>query len=452
MSRGTRKQLLSMAETLDDANRLMKKLFLKPAADEEAVVELLSDCQDAAVALGNRIEALQGEGTETVKELEDYCEDLYRLALLAGDMKGRREISKMLTVRVKKIRNLMEAELSDKREVVFLPYKASMWDSLESVWMAADADDECDVYVIPIPYFDKNPDGSFGKIHYEGELYPDYVPVTRYDAYDFEMRRPDMIFIHNPYDNCNTVTSVEPYFYTDNLKNFTENLVYIPYFILGEIDPDDQEQVERMRHFCILPGTVNADKVIVESEKIRQIYINEFLRTAEAQNVRLDARALEKKILGLGSPKFDKVLNTRVEDLSIPEEWVKVIQKPNGSRKKVIFYNTTISAVLKNDTALSKMERVLNDFKKYKDEIALLWRPHPLLESTMASMRPQLLEKYKELRNRYIREGWGIYDDTADMDRALVLSDGYYGDGGSLVHLYIQMDKPIMIANYREME
>lgn len=452
MSRGTKKQLLSMAETLDEANRLMKKLFLKPAAEEQAVVALLSDCQDAAVAIGNRIEALQGEGTKSVKELENYCEDLYRMALLVEDMAGRRELLKTLTAKVRKIRGLMEAEISDRREVVFLPYKASMWDSLESVWMAANADEECDVYVIPIPYYDRNTDGSFGRMHYEGDLYPDYVPITRYDAYSFEMRHPDMIFIHNPYDDCNTVTSVEPYFYSDNLKNFTDKLVYIPYFILGKIDSDNQEQVDGMRHFCVLPGTMNADNVIVESEEIRQIYINEFLRVAEAQNVRLDSGSLEKKILGLGSPKFDKVLNTRVDDLSIPKEWMKVIQKPNGSRKKVIFYNTTISAVLKNDTALGKMERVLNDFKKYKDEITLLWRPHPLLESTMASMRPQLLEKYKELRNRYIREGWGIYDDTADMERALVLSDGYYGDGGSLVHLYIQMDKPIMIANYREME
>ena len=451
MSRETKKQLLSMAETLDDANRLMKKLFLKPAAEEEAVVALLSDCQDAAVAIGNRIEALQGEGTESVKELEDYCEDLYRMALLVEDMAGRRELLKTLTARVKKIRGLIEADLSDRREVVFLPYKASMWDSLESVWMAANADDDCDVYVVPIPYYDKNSDGSFSKMHYEGELYPDYVPITRYDAYNFEVRHPDVIFIHNPYDNCNLVTSVEPYFYSDNLKKFTNRLVYIPYFILGKIDPDDQEQVEKMRHFCVLPGTVNADKVIVESEEIRRIYINEFLRAAEAQDVRLDVRALEKKIMGLGSPKFDKVLNTRVEDLSIPKEWMKVIQKPNGSRKKVIFYNTTISAVLKNDTALSKMEKVLNTFKEYKDEIALLWRPHPLLESTMASMRPQLLEKFKELRNQYIREGWGIYDNTADMERALVLSDGYYGDGGSLVHLYMQMDKLIMLANYREM-
>lgn len=441
MSRGTRKQLLSMAETLDDANRLMKKLFLKPAAEEEAVVELLSDCQDAAVAIGNRIEALQGEGTETVKELEDYCEDLYRLALLAGDMKGRREILKMLTVRVKKIRNLMEAELSDKREVVFLPYKASMWDSLESVWMAADADDECDVYVIPIPYYDKNSDGSFSKMHYEGELYPDYVPITHYDAYNFEVRHPDVIFIHNPYDNCNLVTSVEPYFYSDNLKKFTEKLVYIPYFILGEIEPNNQKQVEGMRHFCVLPGTVNADRVIVESENMRQVYINEFLRVAKMQNVDLTRKGLEQKILGLGSPKLDKVhALQKKECINIPEEWKEKINK-----KKVILYNTTVTALLKEGKKyLEKIESVFNLFKQQTD-VLILWRPHPLMESTLVSMRPELYDKYMQLKTYFLEEEIGIYDDTPDMYMSIGISDGYYGDWSSLVHIYQETRKPIMI-------
>ena len=78
-----------------------------------------------------------------------------------------------------------------------------MWDSLESVWKAADADPECEAYVIPIPYYDKNPDGTFRDFHYEGDLYPDYVPVTDYKNYDFESHRPDAIFIHNPYDEAN---------------------------------------------------------------------------------------------------------------------------------------------------------------------------------------------------------------------------------------------------------
>lgn len=37
-----------------------------------------------------------------------------------------------------------------KKEMVFLPYKVSMWDSLESVWRAAYEDkDNCLAYVVP---------------------------------------------------------------------------------------------------------------------------------------------------------------------------------------------------------------------------------------------------------------------------------------------------------------
>ena len=95
-------------------------------------------------------------------------------------------------------------------------------------------------------------------------MYPDYVPITKYDEYDFEGRRPDMIYIHNPYDNNNYVTSVHPFFYSGNLKKFTDKLVYIPYFVLGEIDPENADAVEGIKHFCITQGVINADKVVVQ--------------------------------------------------------------------------------------------------------------------------------------------------------------------------------------------
>lgn len=62
-------------------------------------------------------------------------------------------------------------------------------------------------------------------------------------------------------------------------------------------------------------------------------------------------------------------------------------------------------------------------------------------------MRPDILRKYTAIKEQYIAEGWGIYDDTADVDRAVVLSDAYYGDGSSVVQLYQQAGKPVMIQN-----
>lgn len=452
MRSAQKKQAMEFAELLGEAHKEIKKAM--EGKKQAAAMKLLEQCQEGAIELGNMIEESEGEGFATVHLLEDYCELLYQLHEKNGSDRSSdagRDY-KLLQKALIQIINSVRNDIPVRLEVVFLPYKASMWDSLESVWKAADSDENTDAYVIPIPYFDKNPDGSLREEHYEGGLYPEYVSITRYDEYDFKNRRPDVIYIHNPYDDCNFVTSVHPFFYSKNLKQFTEKLVYIPYFILGEISPDNREAVEGIKHFCTTPGVINADKVIVQSEAMRQVYVNvlteETLKSQSRRNEKEIRRYWENKIDGSGSPKFDKILNTRKEQIEIPEEWKGVIEKPDGTWKKIILYNTSVTALLQNnEKALRKMEDVFRIFYENRNDAALLWRPHPLLESTLNSMRPQLLEEYKRVRDRYIGDGWGIYDDTADLDRAIVLSDGYYGDGSSLVELCRKMKKPVMIQN-----
>ncbi len=439
-----------MLQTVDTLLRANDAIVKTAVSSPKRVAEALVQCQESAIALGTYIDTLDEKFAPLVHTLEDYCENIYQMSESLSDENACRKVSKKIQKQLTSLRNGIKYDLpDDKKEVVFLPYKASMWDSLESVWRAADEDPNCDAYVIPIPYFDKNPDGSFREEHYEGDLYPEYVPITRYDEYDLEERRPDLIYIHNPYDECNHVTSVHPYFYSKNLRNFTDKLVYIPYFLLTEIEPDDQDKIDGMKHFCFTPGTIYAHRVVVQSEKMRQIYINEYLKEAKEMGLpgeHVDRKFLEKKFLGLGSPKVDKVLNMKKEDLEIPAEWLKVIEKPDGSWKKIIFYNTSVSAILVHDeNMLKKMESVFECFKENKDTVALLWRPHPLIQATIESMRPQLWEGYKKLRERYIAEGWGIYDDSADLDRAVGISDAYYGDQSSVVQLCEEAEMSVMI-------
>jgi hypothetical protein len=184
---------------------------------------------------------------------------------------------------------------------------------------------------------------------------------------------------------------------------------------------------------------------------MKKIYVNEYIKAAKENGIggkHIDRKYLEGKILGLGSPKFDKVNNTKKEDLEIPEEWLKIIKKTDGSWKKIIFYNTSIASLLQYDEKmLDKIKYVFKIFKENKEEVALLWRPHPLIESTIKSMRPYLWEQYKAMVDQYKEEGWGIYDDSSDMDRAIIISDGYYGDGSSVVHVYQHTGKPVMIQN-----
>lgn len=446
MKQYKKKEILETINELEKANDIIDK---KSKVDQAGLLDVLAQCQETAILLGSNIETLGEKVDYLVRILEDYCENLYKISVVLSEKDDNQCEILILKVRTQLIRlynGVRDDILDDKKEVVFLPYKASMWDSLESVWKAAGEDENYNTYVIPIPYYDKDSDGSFREMHYEGNQYPDYVPITSYEQYNFEERKPDMIFIHNPYDAGNYVTSVHPFFYSKNLKQFTSMLVYIPYFILDETNLNNGSAEKDIAHFCLTSGVFNADKIIVQSEGIRQIYID--ILTKAIRNTEEVRRYWEEKILGLGSPKVDKILLTRKEDSSIPSEWIKIIKKTDGNLKKVILYNTSISTLLKyGERMFEKMEQVFSAFKENKDEIALLWRPHPLIESTLKSMRPQLWEKYKKLADQYKEEKLGIYDDTSDMDRALVLSDAYYGDGSSLVQLCRKVGKPVMLQN-----
>ena len=437
MSRYQKKYLRKTIALLEETNRLIGN---NGHMQQTEVRNALIQCQEAALEMGSQLETRGEPGIEIVPLLEEYCESLYQMSQSLEDSTRTKKMSKYIRSQLLFIRDKIEKLPAGRREVVFFPYKAAMWDSLESVWRAASNDETCDVYVVPIPYFDKNPDGSFDEMHYEGEMYPADVPVISWKEYRLAERYPDVVYIHNPYDQYNHVTSVHPDFYAAALKRYADLLVYIPYFVAT---------MHRVKEdFCTLPGVFYADRVIVEDEEIRKFYIA-CLHTFEKKNHCKGAFGkAEEKILALGSPKFDKVLSTRREDITIPPEWDALIYRKNGTRKKVVLYNTTIDSLLRYEDYVKKIDSVLKAFYEKREDIVLLWRPHPLNETTMQAMRPQRLEAYKKAVANYRAEGYGIYDDTADLHRAIALSDAYYGDWSSIVSLYEKTGKPVLIQNH----
>ena len=186
MKRYRKKDLLETVSAWIQVNDSITRSASSTAPFEAA--EELEKCQQEAIDLGSYLEAIRDlDCTPMVGILEDYCENIYQMSVNIQDENLCRKLSKKIRKQLIQLQNAITYDMKpDKKEIVFLPYKAAMWDSLESVWKAAQEDDNCDAYVIPIPYFDKNPDGSLREEHYEGDLYPKYVPITRYDEYDFE--------------------------------------------------------------------------------------------------------------------------------------------------------------------------------------------------------------------------------------------------------------------------
>ncbi len=436
-------RVVECVKLLEEAHEEINKKIQDRQFDNVQI--LLSECQEVAIGIGTVIEKSEGEGHSVVFMLEKYCELVYSIyqQVMASDALASHKVYKILSQQLLKISNSINNEIKVQREIVFLPYKASMWDSLESVWLEYSTMNDCDTYVIPIPYFDKNPDGTFKEMHYEADLYPANIPITNYMDYDFELRKPDEIYIHNPYDQLNIVTSVHPSFYSDILIKYTNKLVYIPYFVLEEIEPDDKQGIESIKHFVTLPAIMNSDLIILQSEKMKQCYV-QILSSLTGEHTKT---IWEERIIGSGSPKYDKILNTQRDELQIPSEWVGMIEQEDGSHKKIILYNVSIAAFLSYDNKMiDKIKSVLAFFKNRSD-VVLLFRPHPLLEETLASMRPKLVMDYLCIIKQYIEENWGIFDDTPEIDRAIILCDAYYGDQSSVVQLCKAVNKPIMIQN-----
>jgi hypothetical protein len=150
----------------------------------------------------------------------------------------------------------------------------------------------------------------------------------------------------------------------------------------------------------------------------------------------------------LESPKVYRVKYPKPEDLQVPTEWEPILMKPDGTRKKVIFYNTSVGTMTTfEEEYLKKIQRVLEIFYEHREDVVLLWRPHPLMQATIDAMEPELKKEYENLVQEYRDSGWGIYDDSPEMYRAIQLSDAYYGDPSSVLELYKITEKPIMIEN-----
>lgn len=392
-----------------------------PNTEPSSAIAVLEDCGAAVASIDNSLKSgLSKERYLYYKEMDNALRDMLEcLSSNFVNAKPSSEISQKIKNQLDLIYKEVDCEQEIKLEIVFMPYKSSMWDSLESIWRAVKEDPQCDWYVIPIPYYVRNPDRSFGEYHYEGGDFPVDVPITPYTSYDLSERKPDIIYIHNPYDEYNYITSVDPNYYSYNLKEHTDMLVYVPYFITGGDIPKSQ-----MR----LPVFNYMDKMVVQSEEHKETY-KQILP--------------ESKLLALGSPKIDRMIYYEKNRPSVPKEWVKRV-----TNKKIVMYNTSITGILKYGIkAIQKMEYVFSQFVG-REDVVLLWRPHPLIEATLKSMNPPLFNIYLNLKEQYITKNIGIYDTTPDITASIALSDAYIGeDSSSVLHLFGVVGKPIFLTD-----
>ena len=414
--------------------------------------QILCQCQENAIHMGEQIEADFFEGHPTVGLLEEYCELLYQINQMAesGELivEATPVIEETLSEIYGRIADSIKVDVVERKEILFIPFKACYWDGFESVWHSKMQEENCDVYVMPVPYYEREVDGTLSYMHYEDEKFPEYVSITDYKDYDIVNRHPDVIYIQNPYDECNFTTCVEPAYFSRFLKRYTEELVYIPYFVMDEIDSRESKAWVTMEYFCTVPGLVHADRVILQSENMREMYIERLTDFAGEETRKI----WESKIEGSGSPIYEAQIRKQKDEeqkihQDIPVEWKEKIYKENGDIKKIIFFETGISIFAKHGMkAVDKIKRCFDVFIKHQSDVTVLWRLQPEVWKAFEE-KEDLINELARLENWYKENQIGIYDDMPESKFAMMLCDAYYGDSPSMSRSCSINNKSVLIMN-----
>ena len=124
MRKSQKTQIENFLHLLNRAHEEIKKAI--SSGKKDTALDLLSQCQDSAIQIGEMIEAIEGEGCTTIPHLEHYCEVLYQIyhSIHQNQQLYVNQIYKRLRTSLTAIKNSVKTDIPIRTEAVFLPYKA----------------------------------------------------------------------------------------------------------------------------------------------------------------------------------------------------------------------------------------------------------------------------------------------------------------------------------------
>ena len=435
-----------MKEYLADSVEIIHEILLNKDSglSYEDIITYLSELQNNIVSFGTLTESIKGEDCKTVKLLEQYLEVIYKVAKYvqkfdegisyeASAESKYAECDEGVKDTFASISEAIDSEIVNRRSVLFLPVKAKHFSSMRMAYEMEATTPDTDVYVMPLPYYYKEYDGSFkDEMHIDTEEFiKANIPVTDYSRFDLSLLCPEKIYINSAYDEYNMAVSVDTRFYARNVKKYTEKLIYIPYFKLMEFDRANYPCWYNMQYYCTVPGVVMADKVYVQSENTRKVYID-----------KLNEWAGDEKYTDIWEQKID-VYDESCEEHSEDE------LRDAGSIKTIVWFVSAGSLAEFGDKYIEKAYRNLDVFALSKDKLKVLLISEPFLDEMIKNHSDELYKKWTGFIDEFNRSGIGeVVSQVEEKSvEALLKANAYYGDPSSICKDFILMKKPVMLQN-----
>lgn len=311
-------------------------------------------------------------------------------------------------------------------DVVFLPYKASMWKYLEPFYQKEKSAGR-NVYVIVLPYYRKKPDQSFGELVYEINDFPAYIDKTPMDAYLLMEHMSGRVYISNPFDEYDAAVSIPPLFYAKNITQFTDELIYVSPYMLDNYSKEDERAFSTFEYMAQNPGVMYSDTVYVSSENTVGMYVDYLTKTCKDTT-----RNYWEGKIKYSKDLHDAGMLTDISDLS-------------KERRVVVFAVSVSHLYMDGDVYLKKLEDNISTIAECDNELDFLWFQDFSDDDISNLCLGEYFSRVNELMNR-LSETVTVYavkDET--IENIAAFADAYYGDSGILADKMVELGKPCMI-------
>lgn len=177
-----------------------------------------------------------------------------------------------------------------KRTVVFLVFKAQGWKNLELLYRYFQEQSGWEIKIVSVPYYRKDDflepekqsiiEKNILSEYMRQSATPCATDISDADSFSLQAENPDLVITQNPYDDYSTGMTIDPRFYSSELRKYAGKVIYIPWFSIDEITPDKQAARQLCDSFIELPGVVRADLILLNSDNMRKIYVDKLTEMA----------------------------------------------------------------------------------------------------------------------------------------------------------------------------
>lgn len=288
------------------------------------------------------------------------------------------------------------------------------WTNFESVIQTMMNNPAFDCQVVVVPYLNWKATDINGDIQ-RRILSKQHIEYIGFEDYSLETRRPDVVFLQNPYDEARPETFRSQYLHQRGVK-----IAYIPYALDTGIG--EESMVYQYNLLCQNIATW----IFARSQRHK----DEFAVQCQAGN---------KHVHVTGHPKFDYY----------DARYNKKNAAFQNQRKKTLLWTThfVLPGEVKMYTTFNLYCRAFMKIMM-RDDIHLIIRPHPLFTQWIDAASQSARDNYQKLVTLSATRDNVTWDTSENYQDSFSKSDALIADAGSFLLEYLPSTKPILYLTH----